>query len=108
MPKSRSRDEFRALCEATDYFSMFCRDGAGATDDIYEDDGALHVRRYGVRAVFEVNRGQDESGATQNQKTREVLAALGIKLKNREAGRAFVDEIDENDPGYCPHCGEAI
>lgn len=48
-------------------------------DDAFEDDGTLHVIKYGIRAVFSI--GQDTPGRESNEKTRAILAALGMKRK---------------------------
>jgi hypothetical protein len=59
--------------------------------DEFEDDGTLHVRRYGWRAVFDVSDGQSVDGAMQNANTRDVLARLGIKPKKED--RVLVEEF---------------
>lgn len=53
------------------FFDIDEKDGA------YEDDGALHVTKHGLRAVFGI--GQDTPGEEANEKTRDILTALNMK-----------------------------
>jgi DnaJ-class molecular chaperone len=46
-------------------------------DTAFEDDGALHVTKHGLRAVFGI--GQDTPGRDANDRMREILTGLGMK-----------------------------
>lgn len=74
-------------------------------DDAYEDDGNLHVVRYGLHVVFGLNQ---DNGKWSNEKTREILAALG--MKKRIGKRTLVEEECEecDGSGYvtCSEHGE--
>ena len=48
-------------------------------DEPNEDDGNLHITKLGVRAVFDVGRGQDAEAAEQNDRTEAVLKALNME-----------------------------
>jgi hypothetical protein len=50
----------------------------GSTNDLFHDDGALHVRRSGTRAVFRL--GFEDDPEVQNAITRAILATLGIPV----------------------------
>lgn len=54
-------------------------DSDSRSDDAYEDDGCLHVRRFGLRAMFSI--GQDTPGVKANAATRTIMAAVGMKRK---------------------------
>lgn len=71
----------------------------------YEDDEVLHVCKGTERACFSV--GADHiSGAEQNERTRQVLTALGLEKKITD--RVLVEEDeDEDEDEYCPHCGRS-
>ena len=56
-------------------------------DDAYEGDGNLHVRRYGLHVVFGLNQ---DLGKWSNEKTRLILAELG--MKKRIGKRTLVEE----------------
>lgn len=74
-------------------------------DDVFEDDGNLHVRKDGVRACFDVNIGQDESGEEQNKKTRAVLEALNMRSKITDRVLVEEDEEEEEHSCDCEYCG---
>jgi hypothetical protein len=101
---------FRLLCEQAgaliDDTPMFC-EGENGTD-VFEDDGYLHVRRRGTRAVFNVSKGQTLNGEEQNKRTVIVMEALGMKSKIDE--RVLVDEEpdEEENEGFCPACGREL
>lgn len=65
----------------------------------FEDDGALHVVRRGVRAVFDVSRGQDAGPAEQNAMTRMVMDDMG--MAHHVGPRVLVEEncVDDLDAG---------
>lgn len=65
----------------------------------YEDDGALHIVRRGLRAVFNVD---NDDGRVQNKRTREVLEAMGME---RLIGPSTLVDEEEEDGDCCPHCG---
>jgi hypothetical protein len=73
-------------------------------DSVFEDDGALHIRVGGRRAIFIVNPTQDESAVIQNARTRKIMEDLGVKRKINE--RVLVDE--EEDAECCSECGRAF
>jgi hypothetical protein len=95
--------QFKAQCVAIDEDVSFYDDARAA--DIYEDDGNLHVRRYGVRAAFDVGEGQSATGVKQNANATTILTALGLKFN---PDRVMVEEYDEdeNDRG-CLSCGRS-
>jgi hypothetical protein len=64
----------------------------------FEDDGALHIVRFGYRACFVVSESQDHP-KRQNELTRRILNDLGIDI---DGDRVFVDEDSEHDDT----CGE--
>ncbi len=72
--------------------------------DAFEDDGCLHIHKGGIRACFGVNPTQDEPAKIQNERTREVLKALG--LEKLIGSRVLVDETEEDQE--CPHCGRPL
>jgi uncharacterized Zn-finger protein len=103
----KSAKAFIARCEDIDAESdigvMFFTDAK--SPDIFEDDGNLHVRRFGMRAVFDVGKSQTATAKEQNERTAAVLAALSVAGKAK-ADRVFVDADDEGDDA-CPSCGRA-
>lgn len=56
-------------------------------DDVFEDDGFLHVTRFGARAVFDVGEYQSLESAEQNENTKLILCALGIKIMEKALAR---------------------
>ena len=82
---------------------FFVDDRPAEENSQYEDDGALHVKFGGCRAVFDVGDGQSNSGAEQNRKTRLVMEALGMKRKIND--NVLVEECDDDEDDVCPHCG---
>lgn len=82
------------------------------SDDAFEDDGNLHVVKYGLHVVFSLNQ---DDGKWSNEKTREILAALG--MKKLIGKRTLVEEECETCEGTgvydascghehnCEHCG---
>lgn len=99
--KYDSEADFLELCQESPIFSgdWFIDDSG---DDVFEDDGTLHVIRHGIRACFDVGAGQSLSGYEQNQNTIKVIEHLGITSYNNK--RVFVEETNEEDE-VCPHCG---
>lgn len=69
--------------------------------DAFEDDECLHIHKSGVHACFSVG-GNDYTSSQQNERTKAVLNALG--LKKLITIRVLVEEEDEHDE-ECPHCG---
>jgi hypothetical protein len=84
-----------------------------ATDrstEVVEDDGALIIRKGGIRAVF--NIGQDNTLKEQNERIRKVLSFLKLEktIEKVSWGREDLqDEEDEeekeNGRHQCPWCG---
>lgn len=68
-------------------------------DDVFEDDGTLHVVRHGFRVCFDIRN----EVSVQNNNAIKILEVLNIKDFKPE--RVFVDESDEDDEYVCPHCG---
>lgn len=58
------------------------------------DDGSLHIRRYGIRAVFEL--GEDRSIADQNANTRLIMEALNMKRKIND--QVLLKEEPDDEP----------
>ena len=100
---------FRQQCvkaaEATGIEVVFFDDGIKDVDDVFVDDGSLHIRRAGFRACFHVAVNDD--GRLQNLNTRDILKRLKIRLTKQVLSRAFVSERGENEDedDRCPHCG---
>lgn len=99
---------FRRKCERAAQTAglddvLFCDNEEATKDDEYEDDGVLHIRRHGLRAAFNVGDNQNLPGAVQNENTRAVMAALGMKRKVSE--RVLVEETEEEEEEPCPQCG---
>jgi hypothetical protein len=104
----KSQKAFRARCEdagaLVDSSVNFFTDAN--SPDAFEDDGNLHIRRYGLRAVFDVSHGQLSTPTEQNERTRTVFAYLGMEIK--KPARVLVEdpeEAEENGPAPCPRCG---
>ena len=97
--------KFQVLCEA-----VAGKYDTGVTvypaqqksSDCYEDGGYLHVCKGTERAVFDVGEGQSASGEVQNN-TRAILIALG--MPGKIADRVRVEEEEDDENGYCSHCG---
>lgn len=66
-------------------------------DRSFEDDGAWHVVRHGLRACFNV---ASDDAKVQNGRVKDVMRRLKLKPTG-------VDLIDEDvfDDDTCPHCG---
>lgn len=103
MSEPRSEKTFRERCLKAEEDVTFYTDDATTSNTEYEDDGYLHVRRFGVRAVFNVSNSQSLSGAEQNENTRRIMGELG--LTSKIASRVLAEEIDEDAEGYCHECG---
>lgn len=75
--------------------------------EVAEDDGALIVRKNGVRAVFHI--GQDELLSVQKDRIEKVLNFLGLSkhIEKNVPTQREIDEQDEDENGdyECPHCG---
>lgn len=99
---SQKLKDFIKKAEAHEYYSDWFLDDAG--DDIYEDDGTLHVVRHGRRYCFDVSNGQSDSGYTQNKKTYDVIVDLGL-LTSYDPKRVYVEEEEYEEEEVCPHCG---
>lgn len=54
-------------------------DGDG-TNNVYEDDGFLHVNNGEQRASFDVSNSQNLSEEDQNENTRLILERLGLEV----------------------------
>ena len=98
---ARGKKQFEIACKTAaaaadldpeDDLSFYDDGGRG---NEFEDDGSLHVKRYGVRAVFDVSNGHQDSGVTQNFKTRAVLKALDIPVTDQ----VLTDEHDDDEDG---------
>lgn len=109
MSEPRSEKTFRTRCIVADEDVMFCTGDATTPDTEYEDDGYLHVRRFGVRAVFDVGCGQSLDAKEQNVNTRRIMEALGLDSKiGNVGGRVLIDETyDGEDADRCRECGAA-
>lgn len=75
-------------------------------NDVFEDDGYLHVRRDHIRAVFGANAGQDGPASERNELFKKILEKLNYKLTPKLLER-FIDDSpdDDDDEDVCPHCG---
>ena len=110
----KTAQAFKQLCQDTaDELGItvnFYRDLRRA--DVHQDDGALHVIRRRLRAVFDVSNGQMALPPAQNYMTGLVLDCLGIDAtKGDIVERVFVDEaVDggDDDGDYCPNCGASL
>ncbi len=91
------REQCEEVADALSIDVVFFNETRPST--VFEDDGALHIVRRGVRACFGV---ENDDPQLQNEKASRVLA--GLKIPETKA--AFVDEDDERD--CCPHCGEPL
>ena len=76
-----------------------------AKDDVFEDDGYLHVRRRHVRIVFSANAGQDAPASERNELFKKILEKLNYKLTPKLLERVLDDSEDEDDDERCPECG---
>lgn len=100
--------KFRNKCEKAARMSgvddpVFYPDNFIATE--YYDDGNLHIRQFGLRAVFGLNA--DAPAKQQNETTRRIMGALNMKRKITD--RVLVKEDgDDEDGEECPHCGQRI
>jgi hypothetical protein len=76
-------------------------------NEVFEDDGYLHVRKRHVRAVFGANGGQDAPASERNELFQKILEKLGYKLTPKLLERVLDDSPDdeEDDDDYCSHCG---
>ena len=79
--------------------------GEGSNREPLYDDGFLHITKRKIRAVFNVD--QDAPGKIQNERTRDIMNALGLSKKIND--RVLIEEDDEpdedDDRDYCPTCG---
>ena len=95
--KEKKRQAFVKQCQAVaddiGIHVWFTEDTSDHT--AFEDDGSLHVVRYGTRAMFDVSNSQNDEPVAQNEKTRKVLTALGIE----PSYRTLVEEYDDYDLG---------
>lgn len=94
--------ECRKVSENTGIDVMFFPDKGKS--DLTQDDGTLHITKRGLRACFDVGRGQSATGKEQNERTRAILSAL--KMEDCINNRVLVDE--DEDENVCPHCGEPL
>lgn len=82
---SMNQKLFKIICEAVsanlDVEVSFYGEQNAQTP--FEDDGALHVTKYGLRAVFDVGNGQSLSPAQQNARAASVLDALNLPVTRR-------------------------
>jgi hypothetical protein len=99
--KSRA---FKKKCLAVDNNVMFI--ATRESDDEFEDDGTLHVVRHGTRAVFDVSNGQTDNTKAQNEKTRQIMKALGAEKKL--SSRVLMDESEDEDEEVCECCGRPL
>lgn len=82
--RERKQNEFKIKClEAAKLIGqddvLFCDDDRKCE---FEDDGYLHVCRYGVRAVFNAGDNYDLDAEIQNERTVTVMNYLGLKVNN--------------------------
>ena len=107
MPSPKKTNSFRLKCDKVfkdlDMEPLYF-EGEDRADDQFEDDGVLHVIRGGLRACFDVRRGQSLSAVAQNTNTAVVMNALG--LKKHIDPRVMLDEDEDSD--CCPRCGRAL
>jgi len=71
-------------------------------DDAYEDDGNLHVTKHGLHVVFGLNQ---DDGRWSNEKTREILTALGMKRKTGKR-TLTTEECEACDGSGYETCGQ--
>jgi hypothetical protein len=71
-------------------------------DDAFEDDGNLHVTKHGLHVVFGLNQ---DNGKWSNEKTREILAALGMK-KHIGKRTLTTEECEACDGSGYDTCGQ--
>lgn len=75
------RLRFENRCERaskkTGYSVAYYNDPPGTAAGIYQDDGTLHVSKYGLRACFWIF---NDDPAIQNERARAVLAALRLMV----------------------------
>ena len=101
------QNKFRRKCEAA--AAKADRDAVGFSvdvdfdadvreDDAFEDDGCLHVRRYGLRAMFSI--GQDTRGEDANAAIRTILSEVGMKRKIGKRTLVTEECEDCNGDGY--------
>ena len=67
---------FKNLCLKVPEFERFIFERGKKTE--YWDDGFLHAKRYGIRAIFNV--GQDHNSHIQADKVRRILGKLKIEV----------------------------
>lgn len=91
MKKTKFQIVCEAVAETTDVGVMFVPDSTLSKP--YEDDGTLHITKRGMRACFDVGRGQSLSGAEQNKRAVAVLSALGLP----KTEDTMVDEEEGDD-----------
>ena len=112
--KTDKKPKFVQECERceseTGVTLSFWDNASDNTQEVVEDDGALIIRKNGIRAVFHI--GQDEPLKVQNERIEKVLAFLKLeKHKEKVLYSADVlqseeeDEEKENGNYYCPWCG---
>lgn len=108
--KPKFEQECEAVAEATDVPLSFCDPATDRSTEVVEDDGALIVRKNGVRAVFSI--GQDLPLKEQNERITKVLTHLKME-KHLEKALWSDDDLqeeedeDEKENGnyHCPWCG---
>lgn len=94
-------------CESETDVSLSWRDRDGRHEtSAGEDDGALIVRKRGIRVVFTI--GQDRPLREQNERIQKVLKFLKMEKfleKCLHSDESIEEEEAEDDE--CPHCGRS-
>lgn len=73
-------------------------------NDVFEDDGYLHICEGRVRACFDVGDAQSLDAERQNKRTRSILTDLDMTIKI--GPRTLIDDEPKTD--LCPHCGREL
>lgn len=108
--KPKFERDCEAAAEATGVRLSYCNPADDKSVDVVEDDGALIIRKGGVRAVF--NIGQDDPLKEQNERISKVLTHLKLEKFIPKASYSAEDLRDEEDEDEkengdyeCPWCG---
>lgn len=90
----RFENECKRAANKTGYEVNFYSAPVGEKS-INEDDGSLHISKFGVRACFWI---QSDDPKIQNERAREVLKALRLAVPDS----ALTEEYAEEDECDCP------
>lgn len=82
------REQFVKKCDSASLkcgirFILYYDDGPDSPDDVFREDGSLHVRREGYRARFDIGHNIGQRGRWPDSPSSETLGAAEQNAKAR-------------------------